>query len=492
LSGRKKYDVVVVGAGVSGLLSALALGKEGKKVLVVEKEEYIGGNCRTYDYKGYKVDTGPHIITRLDSGPLKVLMDKYFNVIPFFIPFGKYFVRMNNQVKQFPWSIKDWMMFDLLPVEDRSLLLKIIFDLFYMSNTGVDLSKVSVLDVTPAGLSASTRAFLDYLSYFMLGTGPENAPVSRFIDRKSYKVEKSEVENGLSRSHVGRVYNMLVGGKPTDQFYPRGGIQTIVDAIYYSLPNSVSVHLGETLIGVHTEAVNQAGKEARRVCGVATNRGEYSADVVVYSGFATDTPSLLDCELPSYYVESLNKIEKVNSLSVWLGLDKPFFRGEGSEMWVSTSPDPFHTWMIPTSNYDPSLAPPSKHLVGFAFVVPPDIDASKAEEKALYTIFSNIPEMESHVEMVHFQHLIPEKATWSIKAGFGDVKTPIINMYCVGSDSIKRSMGLTRSGYSVLKMLETMAQDGNLDRNPLRGDTPIYNLWLRRMRRFKSLYSRST
>jgi len=63
-----KYDIVVVGAGVSGLLSALSLSKEGKSVLVLEKEGYVGGVCRSYKVQGYTVDTGPHIITRLDSG----------------------------------------------------------------------------------------------------------------------------------------------------------------------------------------------------------------------------------------------------------------------------------------------------------------------------------------------------------------------------------------------------------------------------------------
>jgi all-trans-retinol 13,14-reductase len=49
-----------------------------------------------------------------------------------------------------------------------------------------------------------------------------------------------------------------------------------------------------------------------------------------------------------------------------------------------------------------------------------------------------------------------------MNAGFGDVKTPIDNMYCVGSDSFKRSMGLTRTSYSIIKMLETVRADGNL------------------------------
>jgi UDP-galactopyranose mutase (EC 5.4.99.9) len=102
----KKYDVVVVGAGFSGLLSALALSKEGNSVLVIEMDNFIGGVCRSYNVGGYTVDTGPHAITRMESGPLKQLMDEYFDIVPNFVPFGKYHVRMGNKVRPFPWSIK--------------------------------------------------------------------------------------------------------------------------------------------------------------------------------------------------------------------------------------------------------------------------------------------------------------------------------------------------------------------------------------------------
>lgn len=455
-----KYDVVVVGAGVSGLLSALSLSKEGKSVLVLEKEGYVGGVCRSYKVQGYTVDTGPHIITRLDSGPLKVLMNKYFEVIPNFVPFGKYYLRINGQIKDFPWSLKDWMMFDLLPVEDRSLLMKSLIDIAYMMNSGRDMTRVSIKDIMPGGISPTAVAFLDYLSYFMLGTGPENAPVSRFIDRKEYKTEKHKEENGFSIPYVGKMYNLLIGGTPTDQYYPKGGIQKIVDSLMYSMPSSVKINLGEELLAINTETANRGYTE--KITGVTTDKGQYQADVVIYSGFATDIPKLVSTPLPRRYVENLSKIEKVNSLSIWLGLDEQVFKEDASEMWVSTSTDTYHTWLIPTSNYDPHLAPKDKHLVGFAFVIPEGTGSEEMKRKARNTIFSNIPALEKHMDMIHYQELVPEKATWNMNAGFGDVKTPIDNMYCVGSDSFKRSMGLTRTSYSIIKMLETVRADGNL------------------------------
>ena len=458
----QKYDAIIVGAGISGLISALALGKEGKKVLVLEQENYIGGVCRSYKVDGYTVDTGPHIITRLDSGPIRILMDRYFDYVPNFVPFGKYYLRINRQISDFPWSVKDWMMFDLLPVEDRSLLMKAVFDIGMMMNSGRDMTKVSVKDIMSPSLSPTAVAFLDYLSYFMLGTGPENAPVSRFIDRKGYKTEKPKEENGFSVPYVGKMYNMLIGGKPTDQYYPKGGIQKIVDCINYSLPPTVQVNIDEKLLALNTEMRTVRGQTKETITGVTTSKGEYYSDIVIYSGFATDLPKLVRSPLPERYVNNLSKIEKVSSLSIWLGLDEPVFKDEGSEMWVSTTSDKLHTWLIPTSNYDPYLAPKGKHLVGFAFVVPKGLDEEKAKEMARYTIFDNIPALEKHMNMIHYQQLVPEKATWSINTGFGDVQTPVGNLYCVGSDSFKRSMGLTRAGYSMLKMLDTIKSDGHI------------------------------
>ena len=45
--------------------------------------------------------------------------------------------------------------------------------------------------------------------------------------------------------------------------------------------------------------------------------------------------------------------------------------------------------------------------------------------------------------------------------GFGDVRTPVKNLYCVGTDTEKRSAGVNRSAYSVLKCLDLMRSDGD-------------------------------
>jgi len=51
--------VVVIGAGVAGLASAGLLAREGHEVLVLEKNERVGGRAGVIEDRGFRFDTGP-------------------------------------------------------------------------------------------------------------------------------------------------------------------------------------------------------------------------------------------------------------------------------------------------------------------------------------------------------------------------------------------------------------------------------------------------
>ena len=57
-----KFDYIIVGSGFFGAICAYELNKIGKKVLVIEKRNHIGGNCYTENRDGINVHLyGPHI-----------------------------------------------------------------------------------------------------------------------------------------------------------------------------------------------------------------------------------------------------------------------------------------------------------------------------------------------------------------------------------------------------------------------------------------------
>ena len=58
--------VVVIGAGLAGLSAALHLAGRGRAVTVVERHAWPGGRAGRLDIDGYRVDTGPTVLTMPD------------------------------------------------------------------------------------------------------------------------------------------------------------------------------------------------------------------------------------------------------------------------------------------------------------------------------------------------------------------------------------------------------------------------------------------
>lgn len=100
---KNKYDYLIVGAGISGVVIAQCLASINKKVLIIEKRKVVGGNC--YDYftkEGVLVSKyGPHIF-RTDN-------IKVWNYIKNFSEWNKYIhkvlVKIGKDYFPFPINI---------------------------------------------------------------------------------------------------------------------------------------------------------------------------------------------------------------------------------------------------------------------------------------------------------------------------------------------------------------------------------------------------
>jgi len=65
---NNKYDVVIIGTGLGGLVCGYILSKNGLKVALIEKNALPGGCLQTFVRKGVKFETGMHYIGSMDEG----------------------------------------------------------------------------------------------------------------------------------------------------------------------------------------------------------------------------------------------------------------------------------------------------------------------------------------------------------------------------------------------------------------------------------------
>ncbi len=68
------YDVIVIGAGCGGITAGALLAKQGRKTLVLEQSDRVGGCCSTYEHGGYRFDVGATILEII--GPFERAFEK--------------------------------------------------------------------------------------------------------------------------------------------------------------------------------------------------------------------------------------------------------------------------------------------------------------------------------------------------------------------------------------------------------------------------------
>ncbi|MBN2168629.1 MAG: FAD-dependent oxidoreductase, partial [Actinobacteria bacterium] len=62
------YDAIVVGSGLGGCAAAAALTGGGKKVLILERMDFIGGRCSSTFKDGFRLDIGCHLLFGCEFG----------------------------------------------------------------------------------------------------------------------------------------------------------------------------------------------------------------------------------------------------------------------------------------------------------------------------------------------------------------------------------------------------------------------------------------
>ncbi len=270
--------VIVVGAGLGGLSTALRLAGAGRKVTVIERESVPGGRNGLLNKDGYAFDTGPSVLT------MPSLINDALNCV------GE--------------DLKDWL--ELMPMTP-------LYRAFYADGSQIDVHANTAEMEAEIAKTISSKEALGYRRYVDFVTKLYKYEMNDFIDRNidsplnlltpnlarlialgGFRKLSSKVNQFLKDPRLQKVYSfqaMYAGVSPQQAlaiyaviaymdsvsgvFFPKGGMHAVPRALAAAAQKHGVTFKYETTV-TKLEVLN------RRAKAVITNTGErIECDVIV-------------------------------------------------------------------------------------------------------------------------------------------------------------------------------------------------------------------
>lgn len=80
-ASMNRYDAIVIGAGMGGLVAATQLAAKGAKVLVLERYVIPGGSSGYFERNGYRFDVGASMIFGFGEQGTTNLLTRALNAV---------------------------------------------------------------------------------------------------------------------------------------------------------------------------------------------------------------------------------------------------------------------------------------------------------------------------------------------------------------------------------------------------------------------------
>ena len=288
----EKYDVVIVGAGIGGLVCGCYLAKQGLKVLILEQQEKCGGYCSSFQRGPYKFDTGVHYLGGVKTGllgkilselELKLNINQFDPTDKIVLPENTVYIRANPEdtIKEFKKTF---------PGEKNSIEK---FFRFTMEDNFLDIfSKVKKLTFE--------QVLNQYFNNHELKTA-----ICMLLSNIGLPANKITALTALS---LFREFVLDPG------YYPDGSMQSLAETI----TDSFKAHGGQIRFSQKVSAITT---DKGKIKGVNCAKNTINAEIVVSNADATKTfQELLDVK-STPEAKNIKKLSTSSSVfALYLGL----------------------------------------------------------------------------------------------------------------------------------------------------------------------------
>jgi len=241
--------IVVVGAGVAGLTAGYLLSQKGYRVVVIEKEDRVGGLARSFYYDGFIFDIGPHRFHTEDKevlefiknilGEEKIILPRSSGVWMF----GEYH----------DWPL-NWKVIFKLPLP---IILKTVVDLFFKKPQ--EGSSFENYIMSKYGKTLYDIFFKPYTEKF-LKLSPENV----HQNWAEAGIDRAVIDKNVKMGNLGEVIKTALIPKPveTNFLYPANGG---IDMFSKRLAEGIEKNGGEVILNTVVDGIECEGSKIKDI-----------------------------------------------------------------------------------------------------------------------------------------------------------------------------------------------------------------------------------
>jgi len=441
------YDVIIAGGGAGGLLTALALTANGKKVLVVEKENRLGGVWHGYWVDGFRVDQGLHVITRVTRGAFVRFLKNYLSPPPQFVLHDGWEFRVYDRTGPIPSSIGETLRWPLAGWRGRLGLVRIGAKIKTMKLEEMQKYKdISFLEFMQSK-GATNQVMLDVMqSAIYMAAG---VPIT---EASAYEALRTLKDTDKESSKIASAKRLILGSSEYDEGYVIGGMEGLITRV-------VDTINGDFLLNTPVEQIHEQNGSVTglTVAGQSLSHSQIVSNIPLWSMNKIVQSST---DENRQFFDRWSRMEPTKGITLWLGLDRIVIGDRKNRVLVHPNPN---RWIVSISSFDPSCAPENHELVAIAMMAEP----GKSLDEHIVMMKGNglekyYPGILDHVVMEHVQMSYATRA--KLIPGQTDLdrpgpRTPIKGLYIVGTDTAGSGVGLQQAAQSADGALHALQED---------------------------------